>query len=359
VVNSKNLRILAIIIAALLLVYFLTDNGSDSGTGGDSFIPGLKADLNSTSGLAVRSGKAAFTVSRVDDAWVIVERGNYPANVGVLRELLIALADATIVETKTSNPDKYHLLGVDDPGAEDSEAIELIIRGEEFEHTVVLGKTAQRNYRYARLAENEQSVLIDKNPDVADDLGGWLVQDLLDVAASRIASVTIEHADGERIEILKESADTTDYTVANIPEGRELSYATVANGIAGTLAGLQLEDVRPANAESAPTAVTVFESFDGLTLSVASYGSDEETWIAISARADVSSSGEEATAEVTGSEAEPDAAEDTHLSAAAEAAAINERAASWQFHIPDYKANLLKRRFEDILKTEEAAATSP
>lgn len=355
--NAKNIGILGIIIAALIAVYFLTNNGSDSGTGGATFIPELKSRLNGTTALEVRSAKGSLTVIRAGDQWVIAERNNYPANVGALRELLISLADAKIVESKTSNPEKYHLLGVNDPADEDSTAIELIIRGEDFEHSVILGKTAQRSYRYARLADIEQSVLIDKNPDVADDVGGWLVQDLLDIAASRVRSVTVRHADGERIEILKESADDQNFSVANVPDGRELSYATVANGIAGALGGLQLEDVRAATTDTQPAAVTMFETFDGLTLSVSSYGDAEESWIAISARA------EESAATETEAETEADTETETETetgpsAATTEAAAINQRAGGWQFRIADYKANLLKRRFDDILKAEDTADSS-
>jgi len=35
-----------------------------------------------------------------------------------------------------------------------------------------------------------------------------------------------------------------------------------------------------------------------------------------------------------------------------EAALINDRVSNWQYTIPDYKLNLLKRRFEDLLKAQ-------
>jgi len=366
--NPKNLKILALIIAALAVVYYLIGNNDGSSTEGNVFIPGLKEHLNDTTSLGVRSHDGAFTIAR-GDGWVISERDNYPADVGALRELLIALADARVIEIKTSNPENYAVLGVDDPADEDSSAIELSIRGEGFEHGVILGKTAQRSYRYARLVGSEQSVMIDKNPDVSAEVGGWLMQDLLDIASSRISAVTIAHADGERLEIVKGSPEAANFDVVNLPEGRELSYATVANGIAGALAGLKLEDVRRAVEGTAPSVVTRFETFDGLTISVASFGTEDEPWIAVDVEASPDAADDDGAAEPATTAA--DAAESTDTdtpeddaveeeagrNVADEAADIAARTAGWQFRIASYKANLLKRRFDDILKAETEAGS--
>src|SRR5690606_440600 len=143
---------------------------------------------------------------------------------------------------------------------------------------------------------------------------GWLVRDITDLAAARVQSVTIRHADGATIRIRKDSEDAANFTVEDIPEGRELSYASVANSIAAALDNLTLDDVRragdaaPATADTpdpagagsdeagadageasgdeAPEAVTtVFRTFDGLKVTVDSTGTDGETWIRLHAAA--------------------------------------------------------------------------
>ena len=44
----------------------------------------------------------------------MAERADYPADEAKVRKLLIALADAKVVEEKTSNPASYATLGVED-----------------------------------------------------------------------------------------------------------------------------------------------------------------------------------------------------------------------------------------------------
>ena len=127
----------------------------------------------------------------------------------------------------------------------------------------------------------------------------------------------------------KSSADDVDFAVADIPEGRELSYPTVANGIAGALNGLELEDVREALGGE-PIARTRVTTFDGLQVEVTAYrDGDEPVWFALAAS---SESGDN------------DAA-----------AAINAVTAGREFRIPDFRSNQLLRRWDDILKEPPAA----
>ena len=72
--------------------------------------------------------------------------------------------------------------------------------------------------------------------------------------------------------------------------------------------------------------VTEFQTFDGITIVASTIRTGDESWVAFSV-----------TAEEEGGE---------------EAAAIAARVEGWEFRIADYKANLLTRRWEDILKAE-------
>ena len=327
--NIRTVKILAGVVAILLVVYLVT--GRNNGVGeSELFLPGLKSQINEVSEVSVAHGGETVTVAKSDNGWTVVERDNHVADVGVLRELLIALADAKILERKTSNPEKYRLIGVD-YGADESEAATVSIKGSDFEYSVIMGKTAQSRSRYARIDGEIQSVLIDQNPDLPDSASGWMLRDIVDIGADRIARITIRHSDGEEILIEKESPDANEYQVRNIPEGRELSYATVVNGIAGALGGLEFNDVRasPQDTET-PAVVTTFETFEGMTLEIVTFADGDSSWIAVTASAEPAS----------------EDAMDTQTIAND----INGTVADWQYKIPDYKANLLKRRFDDILK---------
>lgn len=328
--NLRNVKILVIVVAMLVAALLVLDQGRNSGTVNARLLPELKSRINDVTAVVIRKGDTTITVAKTGDNWSVRERSNYTADIGTLRQLLLALAEAKVLELKTSNPEKYHLLGVNDPADDDSTSVEITIHGNGVEQVLILGRTVQSNYRYARVAGETQSVLIDKNPDVPDDAGGWLLQTILDISADQIQQITITHADGEEIRIEKESQEAGDFQVMNIPDGRELSYPSVANGIGGALGNLTLSDVRAAAASKKhPDVLTTFQTFDGLTIEIATNREEEMSWLSVSASTDAAN-------------------DDT--GAGDEAARINERVSGWLYAVSDYKANLLKRRFEDILK---------
>jgi len=330
--NAKNLKILAAVFVVLVVAFLLLKQG-DSGTAANTvLLPDLKSQINDVSVLRIRNGNDTVSVEKAGETWAIRERSDYPANVGTLRDLLLALADAKVIEYKTSRPDKYHLIGVNDPSDEGSEAHEIAINGDGFEYVVILGKPAQDSYRYARVGGQSQSLLIDQDPDISAAAGSWLAPGLVDISAERIQRVSITHADGEEIVIEKASEEAEGFDVLDIPDGRELSYAGVANGIADTLVELSLDDVRRAPAEEViPGTTTIFRTFDALRIEIGIVEDGDSSWISVRASAE-------------------DGA-DTDVQD--EAAGINDRVSGWSYAIPDHKLNLLKRRLEELLKTPE------
>jgi len=330
--TSNTLKSLAGLTAILVIAFLILDYGGNSSSVSDTLLPDLKSKINDVTLLVARNGDGSVNVRKLDDGWVVAERDDYTANIGTLRELLLAIADAKIVERKTGDPEKYRLIGVNDPSDDGSESVAISISGDGFEYTVILGNTAQTSYRYARLGSDAQSVLIDKNPNVPGDASGWLAEELVDLSTERVQQVIISHADGEEIIIKKPSDDAGFFELINIPAGRELSYSTVTNGIGAALADLRLDDVRLAPEQrSTPATTTTFLTFDGLRITATEFRDDEAIWISF-----VADSTDVAEADVQ-----------------AEAEKITQRVSGWQYAIPEYKANLLTRRFEDLLKALE------
>jgi len=328
--STGHLRTLAIILLVLVLgIFALTySKRLGDGSGGEYLLPDLKSGINEIT--RVRITKAGETTTLTNDSgkWVLTERQDYAIDSGKLRQLLLALSDAKKLEEKTSKSELYEKLGVADVGP-DSQGTGIRIVGPDSEISLILGNLAQRSYRYARISGEEESWLIDQNPTIPSGASGWLVQELLDIDASRVKSVEIVHADGETVRVAKEDSEAATFDVLDIPEGRELSYATVANGITGVLSGLNLQDVAAAAdiAEGDGRATAVFTTFDGLTVTVDSFLREENTWIAIKA----------------------EGIDD----AAGEATEMNGRLDGWMFQLQNYKSDQLRRRWNDILKTEE------
>ncbi len=323
----KTLAIVLIVLVASLFTITLSDKQSDTSAGGLLF-PVLKAQINDISQVSISKAGEALTVTNDSGRWVLAERDGYPVDTGKLRKLLLALADATKLEEKTSNPEMYDRLGVEDT-APDSKGTEILMTGPDSETSLILGNLAQRKYRYGRVPGQDQSWLIDQNPTLPADVGGWLLPEILDIDTSRIQSVSITHNDGETIRIEKEDDAASNFNVPDIPDGRELSYAGVVNSIAGVLSNLNLQDVAKATETEADDSLvrTVFTTFSGLEISIESSLRNEETWIIVSAHQSDTNSDE--------------------------AAKISERVGGWEYQVLSYNGDKLRRRWDDLLKSGE------
>lgn len=352
--NKSTFRNLAIVLFALIAILVgveMSDRRATTSASGGLLFPDLKSRINDVDSLVIAApGEEAITISNASGTWSVANRDDYPAQVGKIRELLLALADAQILEEKTANPERYGALGVDEPELPDSRGVRLAITGDDFGFALIVGDINQGSNRYVRVVDQPQSLLIDADPDLPDSISGWLRSELVDIESSRVSQVNIRHADDEVVEIYKSAEDETGFQVQDLPEGRELSYPTIVNGMASVLNDLELEDVRRA-LPGEPQSVSRFETFDGLRLRVGVFGAEDDTedsrWISIQADANEMAE-EDETADEDGAE---DASNEND--AAATAAAINDRLGGWQFRVAGYKLDQLTRRWEDLLKAEE------
>ena len=164
-------------------------------------VPGLKEHLNDVTGLTfVGAGdKTLFTFRRDKDGWVIAEKSNYPVDITKLREYLLKLAQATVLEEKTSNPKRYAELGVDDVKDASAAGVRIDIAGlpQPNKHNIGNFNGAGGGGTFVRKDGDAQSWLAAGNLTVAKNINDWEKRELADIPASRIGSVTLTSADGK------------------------------------------------------------------------------------------------------------------------------------------------------------------
>jgi hypothetical protein len=403
-VNSRNVKILAVVVLILFGTLFALNSGdrSDTSRGDELLFPELKSRLNDIKVVSITDAEGEIALRREADEdgnspagrWIAPDYDGYPVDTASLRRLLLAIADARKLEQKTSDPELYERLGVQDPRESEGDSSGVLVSagGDNAAIALILGDTAQGEFRYARIPDQAPSWLINQNPALPADRAGWLLPGIVDIDASRIESAVIRHTDGEVVTIRKANADEVNFDVENIPEGRELRYPSVANSIGAVLGNLTLEDVRRADSSAQAAAISTaeFRTFDGLELllrvhsraagdpegenaDTASDGngdsdgdSDSDTgqhWITLKATAAPvpaddapQESAEDADAAADTDDAAEAAAEET-TNPVDEAAGINNRVSGWTYRIADYKADQLTRRQEDLLSDTADDAT--
>jgi hypothetical protein len=351
--SKRTVAILAVAFVALLVLVMVgrRDETGPAGAGA-ALVPDLEAALGDIERVTVTraGGEVVATLEKRPENWVVTDKHGYVADAAKLRQALTALAEARVLEQKTSNAELYGRLGVEDVTAPTATGISVALAAQGRElPTIILGNAEGARYRYARRAGEAQSYLVDRNPNVPRAAAQWLDSVIIDVRSERVREVTITHADGEVVRLSKASPELANFDVAAVPEGRELSYPGVANVVGNALRELNLEDVEPAAEDAGePAAVVEYRTFDGLVVRVTGTERDDESWITVEASADAAAAPVADAAPADGAAPAESAA--PAADPAAEAARINAKVGGWRYKIASFQYDQITRRMADLLK---------
>ena len=300
---------------------------------GTPVLKALKAQLNDVTEVRVMKGDGSRTTLRKQPTgWIVGER-DYPADTTKVRKLLIDLSSLNSVEAKTSDPEKYSQLGVEDVNTPTATGTRIEAVTAQQVHGIIVGKSSGAKSGYVRAADSKQSVLATPMVVADADPKHWLDTTLLDIPEARIKEIEVAPQGSPAYKVTREKKEQTDFTVAPVPKGRELSSPAVANGYGSALVLLALTDVKKTD-DATPITQSphvTFRTFDGLELQVTGRFDGEHRLISI----------------VPVSTAKETADEASKLAA---------RAKGWWFEIPNYKYDALFRPLEELLKAVEKKA---
>jgi len=320
-----------IIVAAAIVVLAAGDRTASPVPAGERALPGLAAKLGDLAWIGLSRGSSKIDFAAVNGSWAVVEKGNYPAAQGKMRQLLLGLADLTLVEPKTERPELFARLDLDDPANGKATDVKLNDRIGQTAAELIVGKR-----RADRLGAGNDAVYIRKpgldrvwlargSLDVGGEIVDWLDRGILDIPAGRIASITLTGSDGATL-TLSRAQPAERFAVADAPPDTKFKPAALAEP-SGALAALDLADVKPAADQPMPdsgVATVSFTTFDGLTIDLRLFSRDNSDWIAVTA------SGQDA--------------------AEAEAKAINAKLGGWSYAVTQDRAKLLRTRLADLVE---------
>jgi hypothetical protein len=329
--SKRHFSILLLISVAVAVAVFLVPSrtGHDASIEPTVYLPELADVVNDIAivRISTKGGSDVVTLQRGEEGWSVEEYSGYPADWSALKPLLADLSQAEVIEVKTSNPEYYARLGVEDPTLEDSESSLVEFPGQGSVPAIIVGNQAQgREGQYLRRQGEEQSVLVDRTLAMPLDSTAWLQREIVDIPDSGVMVVRIAHSDGETIEVGRESTEVDDFTLNEIPEGRETRSAYAINQLASILSSLTLDGVAPVDDVSWDGAITLTVQTDiGLQVEAQLVEEGENRWIRL---------------EASGSD---------------DAEAINQRVTGWAYQIPLYKYDAVNKRMEDLLAEQEEA----
>ena len=295
---------------------------------GAPILSGLdNSSLNSITEVRLSKGDGTKTTLKKGSAdWTVAERNDYPADSGKVRKLLLDLAALNVIEEKTRLPDNYPALGVEDTVSNKASGTRVDVVTPAKTYSLIVGKTSGAKSGYVRVVNAPQSFLAAPSVTVDADPRRWLDHTLIDIPQERVKEIAMKPAQGPAYTVTREKKEQPDFTVPEVPKGRELSNPTAADPIAGSLGSVSLDDVQHVPA-TPPAGVShaIFTTFDGLKIDVAGRKDGSRTLVSF-------------TPSSTAKETE------------AEAKALQTRLNGWEFEIPSYKYDGMFRPLDDLLK---------
>ncbi|SEJ90741.1 protein of unknown function [Pseudomonas linyingensis] len=249
-------------------------------------LPALSGRLGEVRALSIRHGELpAVRIERAaaGDGWIVPAKAGYPAAAGEVNHLLRALAEARKVEAKTRNPDNHARLGLAAKG--EGRATRLRIDGLGSAPLVLLiGQGSRQGGQLVRLAGDDQVWLVDQPLELVDNELAWLDRRISAIPFASVREVEVRHADGERLNVWRDSPAQADLQLRQLPVGRRLAYQPLANGMALLFAALDFADAAPlaqVGFKDRPELEFSLSTFDGGVLRGAFHLQGGQHWLVL------------------------------------------------------------------------------
>lgn len=374
-IKTKTIGILGAALVAALGVTALTlhqrEKAVQSAETRTQLFPGLGPALKDAAKLQVQRKDGTFTLERKDGKWGLADKNGYPVDVEPVRKLLFALSEMETVEGKTQNPGLYAQLGVEDVETEGSKSALVTVQdasGKELARLIVGKNYESKNYgapgqSYVRRPGEAQSWLVKGQLELKEKGSDWLEKKVLEVKRERMHAVTVKHPDGQLVRVQRDTPDQTDYTLLDVPEGKELKYATIASTLASGLEYVNLDDVQPAGAidfEKDPGPVSTFSCFDGLEVTVRCKEQDGKTYAQFHAAyvEPATPAGPEPEAPKDGEkkDAAPKPPKKSPDEVKKEVEELNAKLSKWTYVISSYNRTAYYKRMDDLVQDKKPPA---
>jgi hypothetical protein len=313
---------------------------------GGKLFPALSTSDLKEIDLIKAGGKRAVTLVVDGNQWTVAERDRFPADAARVRGLVLGIADATIVEEKTSDPKNYPAIGVEDITAASAGGTQVELKGASGSVSLIIGRSSGAKASFVRKPGTAQSLLATPQMFADSEPKNWLHRPIVDVASDRVQEARVTVAKNSYTLARKDRAQTN-FALVAAPKGKVLASDTAGNVVATALGGLELDDVKKFDDGDwrAPTDQVEFRTFDGWVIGVDGRKDGDRTWIHLTSRYDeaLAKSFPPLAADV---KATPSLPIDSRKAAAALAAL----ASAWTFEVPKYKYDTLFKPLDDIVK---------
>ena len=372
--GARSILILAAVTAIVVGAVLSVDREpSTAARSGEIVFPGLLDQVNSVVRVRVTGNEGKFTLTQDRDTWVVEEKEHYAADPDRVHKLLLGAAGMKRVEPKTSNPELYPKLWLEDPSSKDAKSVRFVLENASDAELAnwVLGdrrpskSDASRTELYIRVADDPLAWLVEGSVPGGQKIIDWLDRPVARIDRERLRAVEVVHADGTVIAVNKSLPADADFALRDIPADREADSQYRINDIGRFLEDLRFEDVAPSSSLDFAGSVdkqVQATTFDGLRVHLETVMRDGEAWVQLRAEFDerlVEKSEDAAEASKDEAGAAPGDTPGSLRSAdevRAEAERLNARWKGWAYELPSFKRDYIAKRIDELTRAIEETA---
>jgi hypothetical protein len=277
--NARIAAVLVLVLAVLggSAIFLRSQQGTQkppsTGTLGQPLLKGLKAA--DVAGVSIRDPKAAITLERKGERWVIAERADFPADLEKVKEFVIKALELKIGQVEPiGEKDRARLLldasgtAVEFRAADGKPLGRMTVGKKYFKGEPANPDKALGDGRFVMLPDNDKQVYVVADPLAAASTksADWIAKAGFQAEKVKVLDVKFADGGGYRIE---RSGDNADWKLDGANAGEKLEV-TRANAASYSLSNIDLSDVLAKDAKpettglDKPTVVTA-ETLDGLT----------------------------------------------------------------------------------------------
>ena len=209
------LAIAAALSVLFAIVSYASNNQWSTGrAAGDKLFSALVSEASQVATIEVKQGDEVAVLERKGGSWSLKSRDGYPADPVKVRTLLVGLAEAELIESKTRRPDRYGVLELEDPaekGAKSRLVRLLGAQGNVIGEAVIGKKRVEilgtgKGGTYVRKPGDPQTWLANAELDAPLAAKDWVKTSVLTLDASNFSRVTIEIPGEEALKIERQTA---------------------------------------------------------------------------------------------------------------------------------------------------------
>ena len=315
----------------------------------DPVFEALRSNPDAAAKVEVNSRFGSFSMVRADDTWTTPDRFGYTIDTNDIRRLIVSISDMRYIERKTSDPERFERLEVDDVDGINAESAYVKISdaaGAVLAEAIV-GRPSARfidgsiSGTYIREPGTNNVWLVSGITNVQTRLVPWLQRNIVSLPANTVARVELGSSDGTVV-LSRDTADSEDFALTDAPEGRDLNKRKITS-ISRALADIGLEDVKPRSELTLPgdAQTATVTTFDGVAVTARLAKIDNKNWSTFEAA-------------YTG-----DASDQSDAAKAARASVeeINQRVGNWVYWLPSAAFENLTAKLDDVLEAKKDKAS--